>query len=70
MLDACLGTLIWWACGYTFMYGSMADGADGTPLQAKMERTSIIKFNSVTENYELNFVEMSNDEFFDDINRI
>jgi len=33
MLDACLGTLIWWACGYTFMYGSMADGADGTPLQ-------------------------------------
>jgi len=33
MLDACLGTLIWWLCGFTFMYGSMADGEDGTPLQ-------------------------------------
>merc|ERR1719274_374731 len=29
MLDACLGTLIWWLCGFTFMYGSMADGEDG-----------------------------------------
>ena len=40
ILDACLGTLIWWACGFTFMYGSMADGDDGTPLRAKMDRIS------------------------------
>merc|ERR550514_1814430 len=30
MLDACFGTILWFLCGYTFMYGSLADD---TPLQ-------------------------------------
>jgi len=30
MLDACFGTILWFLCGYTFMYGS---AADDTPLQ-------------------------------------
>merc|ERR1719421_9342 len=33
MLDACFGTILWFLCGYTFMYGSMGEGDDGTPLQ-------------------------------------
>merc|ERR1712100_748550 len=33
MLDACFGTILWFLCGYTFMYGSMGEGEDGTPLQ-------------------------------------
>merc|ERR550537_1201852 len=32
MLDACFGTILWFLCGYGFMYGSMAEGDDGTPL--------------------------------------
>merc|ERR1719498_602283 len=30
MLDACFGTILWFLCGYTFMYGS---AGDDTPLQ-------------------------------------
>merc|ERR1719183_2930987 len=33
MLDACFGTILWFLCGYTFMYGSAGEGDDGTPLQ-------------------------------------
>lgn len=33
MLDACFGTILWFACGFSFMYGSIAHGDDGTPLQ-------------------------------------
>jgi Amt family ammonium transporter len=33
MLDACFGTILWFTCGFTLMYGSMAEGDDGTPLQ-------------------------------------
>merc|ERR1719487_1365774 len=29
MLDACFGTILWFLCGYTFMYGS---AGDDTPL--------------------------------------
>merc|ERR1719502_1747012 len=37
LLDACFGTLIWFTCGFSFLYGSLGndDGTDngGTPLQ-------------------------------------
>jgi Amt family ammonium transporter len=33
MLDACFGTVLWFICGYAFMYGSKSEGANGTPLQ-------------------------------------
>merc|ERR1719487_1964859 len=26
MLDACIGTLLWFLCGYTFLYGGVGDG--------------------------------------------